>query len=820
MRIPLDYYRILGLPIQASTEQLQQAYRDRVQQLPRREYSEIAILARKQLLDEAYGVLSDPEQRSAYDASFFTKTYASDSPQRTESPTTAAAASVEPNAYPEPPSIDISDEEFLGALLILQELGEYELVLHLGRSYLSSSSTEIETGRFGEPKIARADMVLTVALACLELGREQWQQRRYEDAAATLDGGQELLLREGLFAGVRGEIQSDLYKLRPYRILELLALPLEETQERRKGVLLLQEMLVERGGIDGAGNDQSGLNKENFLRFIQQLRVYLTSAEQQALFEEEARRPSAVATYLAVYALLARGFTQRQPELIGRAKVLLMRLGKRQDVYLEQSICALLLGQTDEASRALELSGEYEALAFIREHSQGAPDLLPGLCLYSERWLQEEVFPHFRDLAEQQVSLKDYFADDRVQTALESLPKDTEATNQWEAIATDRISTPAASPSTTQAEREAIERLKSQMQRTQALIESRLSTQIGANIKTDLPRTSSTPLSGSGEATLSALLGKAGASMPPTPLPTAERVANGSIGAANQTETYPGEGMPASSVGAPIRESVTFAPGASLRQPTPPGGATTAALQHRPGGSSTRRGRRGRTNRWLKQKLENLSRGWRNLVSPAANSSKAAKQKRLILLLGGVLGIGVLLFLLIQAIGALNRNLQQARSPVKREQLEVSLDKSLLEPSAIARDRLTAPGPITEEVAQQVIQTWLDRKKEAFGSNHEIERLAQILVNPALARWEAIARTARRNNWHREFEHTIENNSIQIPQGDANQAKVEAQVREVAKHYRGERLVQRESYDSNLRVQYDLVRQNGRWFIRDMTVLK
>lgn len=818
MRIPLDYYRILGLPIQASTEQLQQAYRDRVQQLPRREYSELAIEARRQLLDEAYAVLSDPEQRSVYDANFFTKTYASDSPQRTESPT-AVTASVEPNVYPEPPSIDISDEEFLGALLILQELGEYELVLHLGRSYLSSSSTEIETGRFGEPKIARADMVLTVALACLELGREQWQQRRYEDAAATLDGGQELLLREGLFAGVRGEIQSDLYKLRPYRILELLALPLEETQERRKGVLLLQEMLVERGGIDGTGNDQSGLNKENFLRFIQQLRVYLTSAEQQALFEEEARRPSAVATYLAVYALLARGFTQRQPELIQRAKVLLMRLGKRQDVYLEQSICALLLGQTEEASRALELSGEYEALAFIREHSQGAPDLLPGLCLYSERWLQEEVFPHFRDLVEQQVSLKDYFADDRVQTALESLPKETEATNQWEAIATERISTPAASSSTTQAEREAISRLKSQMQRTQALIETRLSTQTGADIKTDLPRSSSTPLSGTAEATVSTLLGKAGTPMSQTPLPTADRVANGSI-SAKQTETYGGEGMPPSSGSAPISESVAFDPGASFPQPTSPGVAATAALQHRPSGSSSRRSRRGGTNRWLNQNLENLSSGWRNLVSPPGTSSSAAKQKRLLLLLAGVLGIGVLLFLLIQAIAAINRNLQQTRSPIQGEQLEISLDKSLLEPSTTASDPLTAPGPITEEVAQQVIQTWLDRKKEAFGSNHEIEQLAQILVNPALSRWEAIARTARRNNWHREFEHTIENDSIQIPQSDENQAKVEAQVREVAKHYRGERLVRRESYDSNLRVRYDLVRQNGQWFIRDMTILR
>ena len=161
---------------------------------------------------------------------------------------------------------------------------------------------------------------------------------------------------------------------------------------------MLRDMLQERGGIDGSGDDGSGLGIDDFLRFVQQLRGYLNSQEQQTLFESEALRPSAVATYLAVYALLARGFAQHQPSLITRAKRMLMRLGSRQDVHLEQAVCALLLGQTEEASRALELSQEYEPLAFIREHSQSAPDLLPGLCLYSEHWLQDEVFPHFRDL--------------------------------------------------------------------------------------------------------------------------------------------------------------------------------------------------------------------------------------------------------------------------------------------------------------------------------------------------------------------------------------------------------------------------------------
>lgn len=396
--------------MQATADQLKQAHRDRTLQLPRREYSEAAIATRRDLLDRAFAVLSDPAQRKSVDEELLGLHYEND----------ADAATIE-----------LDDRQLIGALLILQELGEYELVLKIGRPYLSSGTASIRDGRFGDPRIALSDIVLTIALACLELGREQWQQGQYESAAEALETGQELLLREGLFAGVRGEIQSDLYKLRPYRILELLAMPDDEQSDRQQGLRLLKDMLRERGGIDGTGNDQSGLSIDDFLRFIQQLRGYLTAEEQQALFEEESRRPSAVATYLAVYALLARGFADHQPALIRRAKLMLLRLGSRQDVHLEQSVCALLLGQTEEASRVLELSQEYEPLAFIRENSQGSPDLLPGLCLYSERWLQDEVFPHFRDLAKREALLKDYFADEQVQAYLEELPVDGEVITDW-----------------------------------------------------------------------------------------------------------------------------------------------------------------------------------------------------------------------------------------------------------------------------------------------------------------------------------------------------------------------------------------------------
>ena len=73
MRIPLDYYRILSVPVKATPEQLEQAYRDRLLQQPRREYSESAILARQKLIQHSYQVLSDSGQRAIYDAQFLSR---------------------------------------------------------------------------------------------------------------------------------------------------------------------------------------------------------------------------------------------------------------------------------------------------------------------------------------------------------------------------------------------------------------------------------------------------------------------------------------------------------------------------------------------------------------------------------------------------------------------------------------------------------------------------------------------------------------------------------------------------------------------------
>lgn len=745
VRVPLDYYRILGLPIQASSEQLKQAHRDRALQLPRREYSEVAIAARKQLLDEAYAVLADADQRQAYDTSFLAKSYELevDSAEHRATEPDSPISPFDPTIDSYTPSIFIEDHQFVGVLLILLELGEYELVLKLGRPYLSSGNVSLSGGQFGPPEIVRADIVLTVALACLELGREQWQQGQYENAAESLDTGQVLLLQEGLFPSIRGEMQADLYKLRPYRILELLALPEGAQTERYQGLELLQDMLQDRGGIDGNGDDQSGLNVDDFLRFIQQLRSYLTSAEQQALFELEARRPSAVATYLAVYALLARGFAHGQPALIRRAKLMLLRLGARQDVYLEQAICALLLGQTEEASRALERSHEFESLAFIREHSQDSPDLLPGLCLYAERWLQNEVFPHFRDLADRKASLKEYFADEQVQAYLEELPSESETIHQW---------TPEPSAQT---------------------INGRNSHQREMSYRQDTRLTAEYATSAGGEA--------AYASSTTATLEAASR------------SSLEGEGV------MPTAERVP--------QSNPDGRMNGGASM------SSNGGRVGRSQAATLPE-RNRTRGVAGLRSPTPSrrGRSGLKLDRLLFMFAiGFLGIGALFFL--------GSRLTRAASGSAPEVVPLTpafaTVPTKVEPVVTA---LAPQGPLTEQQAQEVVETWLRTKSAAFGENHEVTKLSDILVDPALSQWQARAEEARRDGWYFVYNHSVQITSVTPSEEDDNVVEVIAAVVETAKlHEDGEIDLER-SYDSNLQVRYELLKQGDQWRIQDTSV--
>ncbi len=771
MRIPLDYYRILGLPIQATPEQLKQAHRDRTLQLPRREYSDVAIEARKQLIDEAYSVLSDFDQRQAYDMGFLAKTYEPESELKTPNfgnRPNQATTLLEPAIDSHTPSIEIEDRQFVGALLLLNELGEYELVVKLCQPYLNNGSIGLKDGRFGDPELILPDVVLTVALAYLELGREQWQQGQYENAAGSLEVGQNLLLRESLFASLRGEMQGDLYKLRPYRILELLQLPLDKTAERRKGLQLLREMLHERGGIDGHGDDQSGLGVEDFLRFIQQLRPYMTTTEQQSIFEGEARRPSAVATYLAVYALIAQGFAEAQPALIRKAKLLLTQLGRRQDVHLEKAVCSLLLGQTEEASRSLELSQEREPIAFIRENSQDSPDLLPGLCLYAERWLQDEVYPHFRDLADKSVSLKDYFADPHVQAYLEALPNETGTpSNEWVVVQPRRTpNTPSKIPLTKPEEL----------------------------VTNPSPASSSLPSSRFSFTTTSPEPTVPSAPEPPVPVsPPPASVRTSSVDPASSATTLQNNRKGSE----PSRRSSVASDAA---QPTPSLEETAAGTVPPPPSPTATSASKSSSLRRIQRKND------------------SAKFRRWLILGGlGLLGLWILWFLLSQIFGVIADALGWSGPTLSGEQAMVQLDEPPLaipEPKPATAD----PAKLTTDVAEQKLNNWLSVKSAAMGPQHQVERLQEILVDPALARWVSMAEGMKQEGSYRTYTHNVKVSEVQMDQTNPNQAVAYAEVNEEAKFYNQGQLSN--TQNETLQIQYRFIRKDGSWRIEDWQIIR
>ncbi|MEL6939851.1 MAG: IMS domain-containing protein, partial [Cyanobacteria bacterium J06598_1] len=734
MRIPLDYYRILGLPIQATAEQLKQSHRDRTLQVPRREYSELAIDARRQLIDAAYAVLGDSIRRAEYDQEFLAAS-------KSAAPTGDGVEAAEPNV----PTIEIENHQLVGALLILLELGEYELVLRLGRPYLKRDARTPEGQQLKEQP-ALPDIILTLAVACLELGREEWQQNHYEHAAESLETGRELLLKEDLFPVLRAEIQADLYKLRPYRCLELIARPLEQKQSRQEGVTLLRGMLQDRGGIDGAEDDLSGLDVDDFLRFVQQLRGYLTAAEQQEVFEAEAQRPSAVGTYLAVYALLARGFAQHQPALIRRAKQMLLRLSGRQDVHLEQAVCAVLLGQTEEASRALERSQEHEPLEFIREHSQGSPDLLPGLCLYAENWLQQEVFPFFRDLDQEPATLKDYFADSSVQGYLENLPLENERANRQ-----------STEPRTDWASQSSV----GQVGGAFAGAAAGGTVLQGKSYTTTADTTFNPPPLGQS-------IGASSGSSSGSSLGSAL----GSSTGAGQSSTYASGsesilGKPASGrrfgAGAGLAAGAAVAGGAAasmtekISRMSPTGRLGSTSTDERPDtrdrGSSARDRRRGRA---------------------------APKWDRLALVVAGLLFLGIAaLFAARGVIGLISGAGTGGAPSIEGEPLDIAINEPPIEiDSASESVTESVPDDDAAGIAEATINEWLRVKRAAYASDRDTSELEDVLTGSALSAARSDLDSAEVDNWYIDYTH----DSVRVLSVDpedateANQIFVEAQV--------------------------------------------
>ncbi|MEW5857443.1 MAG: ARC6/PARC6 family protein, partial [Cyanobacteriota bacterium] len=106
------------------------------------------------------------------------------------------------------------------------------------------------------------------------------------------------------------------------------------------------------------------------------------------------------------------------------------------------------------------------------------------------------------------------------------------------------------------------------------------------------------------------------------------------------------------------------------------------------------------------------------------------------------------------------------------------------------------------------------------GSEHQIGQLTQILAEPALSRSQQSARSNQQDGSYCQYNHNLAVNSVDISNANPDIARIDAAVKEAAQCYREGQLNQAMSYDENLRVRYDVIRKQGRWFIQDMTVIR
>ena len=785
MQIPLDYYRILSVPVKAAQPQLEQAYSDRLQQQPRREFNEYAIKARQALIEKAYRVLSDPQARQNYDAQFLVNMQPveplelSENGGVSENTEVAADDDGDREVVPEDkivredtslvtatinPIIEIPSAQLVGALLIMQELGEYELVLTQGIDYYNSDEfSQFQQQNSEEVNVAtRENIILALALAYMELGREQWHRKEYETAAMSSQLGIDILNQENLFPQVKQELELDLYRLRPYRVLELISQNQPNSAPRIKGFYLLQDMLLQRQGIEGKGKDLSGLSFDQFLCFIQQLRTYLTSVEQKQLFDRDTQNDSAIGSYLAVYALLGLGFTRKQPELILRAQRKLDYLSEKRNVAWEQAVCALLLGHSEKALAKVHQTEDTSKLNQILQHAPGNPDLLPGICFYAEKWLHEDVLAQFVDLIDVKLTLKEYFAEREVQTYLDKLTPATVL------VTTENASTGSASSESVPQQSDSQQNGIGVLSRWRSIFNDKNSskTVVVANQVFQ-----NTPVA-SQSSTATIERGKSDKAVKAKSKYKAKSKTKHRQSSPNRQAKQPPK-HPSSRLSLPL-EKKRAVPASALYK------AQAQAIQKKMA---------------QKKKLSSTTRlkGWLFIASL-------------------IFGVGTIGFIATKLF--LSPRQQTAKAEIAIAISDPAIELPPAKP-VVAKPKLT----FTQK-AQQVVEKWLSSKSAAFGKEYQISELNSILAEPLLTTWRDRATAYQAGDFYREYQHQIKMRSAKVDPNNPNKAVVEAEVKEVAQHYQSGQLDNTQSYDDNLLVRYQLVRQGEKWLIQNAEVLE
>jgi ARC6-like, IMS domain/DnaJ domain len=761
MRIPLDYYQILGVPTVATMGQIQQAYADRNLQQPRHEYNSTAIESRRKLLSDAYEVLAHPGERSQYDAALMEAHPHFDAG---ENPLT---------------NLEVSADRVLGAFLVLAEIGEYEKLLSISWPLLGDDvALQQAMGGGGDLEEIRQALHLTAALTLLESGREQWRQGKPADGCEALETSLKLLRQQDIYPTVQSEIQRELYKFRPQYILSILSSQRTPNGERQQALSLLQDLIVTCSAP--RGYSVYGMTQDGFIAYLDQIRRHLATHEQQNLFEEPSNQSeNPVFPYLLVYAMIARGFHYQMPELIYRAQQLLTRhLSRRQDVFIEQALCSLLLGHTAEAQQALASSSDRETLAYIQKNSPST-DLLPGLCRYCELWFQTQVFPHFADLAHHRVSLNTYFDNPQVQIYLNDLPAPSSGSLSGElTVVLPELAAFNTLPSTA-----ALTNYRGSVPLISSLGVSEPLVQLS------LP--GETPTADKGVPILRDRT---------TAKAIVQREGEGSI-PSSPDNVVPFE-RPKKKSGTMPPEEVTYAKSPSNPSLSQLSGATAGPLAAVKSKAIVPRKNMALAKRRRYRHQFQLLIGFTGLMSALAlvtwmvQTNKFSKQ-------------------FTTTTTASPGSSTAATLPIGQTPDRGGISTAIAPASPTTMPTVATDSALTIDSAQSLLEKWLAAKATALSPSYDVSALTQVLAEPALTRARIRSQEAKANGSHWEYKHQVKVQSV-----DAGAKSVEALVSETASFFDQKRLINELSYQKNLRLKYELVQQEGRWLIKNMTVIQ
>ncbi len=394
MELPLDHFRLIGVSPSATSEEILRAFQLRLDKTPDEGFTYEVLTQRSELLRLTADLLTDPDSRRDYENLLLN------------------GAS----------GLDLSSNREVAGLILLWESGSSKEAFKITRKALQPP----QTPALGSSR--EADLTLLAALTCRDAAIQEQDQRSYSNAADFLQEGIQLLQRMGKLGELRKTLEEDLASLLPYRILDLLSRDLNEYESHKKGLSMLENLIIKRGGLEGKNKSEFNdyLNQREFESFFQQIKPFLTVQDQIDLFLELQKRGSSEAGFLAFLSLTAIGFARRKPEKLFEARKILKKLNLSGLDSMPLIGCLDLLLADVEQSSARFLSSSDEKLRDWLNNYPG--EKLEAICIFCKNWLENDVLVGYRDIDLKEIDLDSWFEDREIQEFIEQIEKKSNRT--------------------------------------------------------------------------------------------------------------------------------------------------------------------------------------------------------------------------------------------------------------------------------------------------------------------------------------------------------------------------------------------------------